>query len=205
MPISTITAVAFKNSFSSQYGDANGQLHSFNYTFADGTTGQANHKQATPPFPVGSSVEYTITKTTEYGNSLKVKKPTDNPQARQPQSTTVAGVPATTVPGVPVPHNGTYFGATVGMAVNNGCQIAMKSCEAGAFDPGSPAFWDAVYHHASRILRLSSLLESGQLAAKPGQRQQPPPPAAEPPTVARPQPGPEGSAFPAGADEDVPF
>lgn len=54
-------------------------LFKFEYEMEDGTILTANHKTDTSPFPIGSEVEYNVTKThPEYGKSGKVSKPGSN-------------------------------------------------------------------------------------------------------------------------------
>jgi hypothetical protein len=60
---------------------------------------------------------------------------------------------------------GAIFGATVGMAVNNACAMALAEWE-NASDAviGTPDYWRRVWEHASAILRIAAVLEKGKLA-----------------------------------------
>lgn len=103
------------------------------------------------------------------------------------------------------------LGQTVGMALKE--SLALVVMAHGGIQDGKPLkdplFWHDVKQCASNIIRLSRSLEKGHLspapwptAAKPESsgRVDPPKPAAKP------QPGPEGSAFPDQVDpEDIPF
>ena len=220
--LARIESVEYVNSFPSDFGDANGKLHAYHYIFDDRIEGTANHKAA-PSWGPGDEVEYTITGEHRGVNKLKVAKPgSGRPPAAQGRAPARSAAPTRSAPS-PARQNapreaGSYLGVTVGMAVNNGVSIALAQSEdpnAGLL-PGSLDFFNEVYHHASRLLRMSATLESGKLAPKPTtqpDREPEPEPEPEPdpePTPAprrqeRPQPGPGGSVAHNPDDEDVPF
>ena len=80
MTLSKVKSVQNNGSFENEYGAPNEQgkklLYKFEYVFEDGIVMTANHKTTTSPFPVGSEVDYEITKEhAEHGKSGKVKKP----------------------------------------------------------------------------------------------------------------------------------
>jgi hypothetical protein len=104
------------------------------------------------------------------------------------------------------------FGATVGSAV----KLAVEMANASGLDHKDAAFWKEVHGHASQIIRIQLVLEAGNLAPRLGTHDLEPEAAPEPLAglsgatagASRPQPGPDGSAFPDTPDElgeDVPF
>ena len=161
MPISTISSITPKGSFESKFGT----MYSFIYVFADGTSGEASHKTANPPFAVGQHAEYTVTGEFKGVAKLKVQRPQDGGAITQPQPTTLAGgVPATTVPGV----HSTYLGVTVGMALNNAALDARAIAGAGNMDlSDDKALSGFIWKRASLYLRAAQALELGKLAPSP--------------------------------------
>ena len=78
--LSKVKSVQGNGSFENQYGaeqpDGKKLLFSYEYEFEDGVCLKANHKTDDYPFPIGSDVEYEITRESEqYGKSGKVSKP----------------------------------------------------------------------------------------------------------------------------------
>jgi len=69
-------AGTFENSYGVDLGNGTKGFYKFEYTMEDGTTLTANHKSQ-DPFKVGEDVEYTITKSNNYGNMGKVSKPSE--------------------------------------------------------------------------------------------------------------------------------
>src|SRR5690606_5329837 len=118
------------------YGDENGQLHAYTYAFDDGVQGEASHKAA-PSWGVGDEVEYTIAGEHRGRNKLKVRLPQagGSPPARQIRAPARAPAPGRSSPppgrqnasGAPA---ATFLGVTVGMAVNNACQLALEEWKA---------------------------------------------------------------------------
>lgn len=122
----------------------------------------------------------------------------------------------------PVGGSGTFpiNGQNVGMAMKEALALTLaahdgKPIKASLADP---LFWSDVKTYASNIIRISRSLESGKLSPPswPLPKKDEPAAAPEPPTTgrdstppaaAKPQPGPEGSAFMEGEGEDlnVPF
>lgn len=201
MPISQVTAITYQN----QWSGSQGIMHTSSVTLSDGVCGTANHKNQAPPYKVGETVEYQITGDFRGVPKLKIGKPQSQGQQggyQQPAQ------PATQPP----MHNAGngqqsgFHGATVGMAINQGCEFA-RSLNKGFDKP-------FIYETASALLRLSQKLEMGLLSPLPGQpapqsHPAPPPPQPSPPPQ-RPRPGPEGSAFPQDShpdfeSSDVPF
>lgn len=216
----TIESVEFVNSFPSQYGDANGQLHSYFYRFSDGAEGEANHKAA-PSWAPGDEVDYTVTGEHNGVNKLKVSKvggqqgrPQEGgnrPPARSGPSGGQRQPPAQQRPAT---GKGVPLGVTVGMALNNAA-LDMRALPAAGFlhDGGLAKKW--LWERASLYLRLSQEFEAGKIAPLPrGEplptdaprsepvRQAAPPPRAQP---ERPRPGPDGAVDTSDADESVPF
>ncbi len=84
--ISKVRGVQGNGHFDGKFG----RMFKFEYEFEDGNIMEANHKTEDGFFPVGTEVEYTITRTHErYGNSGKVQKPQEQqgaPAGAAPQS-----------------------------------------------------------------------------------------------------------------------
>jgi hypothetical protein len=72
--------------------------------------------------------------------------------------------PATPAP-APKPHAPVY-GATVGMAINNACEILSSI----GTDPFSPEFYKQLHQVASDIARVAQMIEAGNLAPTAKQR-----------------------------------
>ena len=82
--LSKVKNVQANGSFENQYGmeqsDGKKLLFKFEYEFEDGVSLTANHQTTASPFPIGSDVEYEITRESEqYGKSGKVSKPEEAP------------------------------------------------------------------------------------------------------------------------------
>jgi hypothetical protein len=71
MKTSKIKSVQANGTFEGNYGT----MYKFEYQMEDGTILVANHKTPEGAFKVGEEVEYEITRTNEYGNQGKVKRP----------------------------------------------------------------------------------------------------------------------------------
>ena len=205
MPISQITSI--EPTQQGGYESAqNGYIYTFIVGFSDGVSGEAGAKNSPPPYAVGDTMEYTITRSDRYRNKIKVQMPKNGQQGGGGQPQRYSPPPAR--PSAPnQAGGGSINGQTIGMAINQACEFARAGGK--GFDK---AF---IYETASSIIRLSQKLESGQLAPLPGQPSPAPQPAPPPPQPQKPRPGPEGSAFqygqsggsaaPGDIDEDVPF
>ena len=69
--VSNVQSVVANGSFDGNFG----KMFKFKYTFTDGTSLDANHKNEAAFWAVGSQIEYEITRTSpQYGNSGKVGK-----------------------------------------------------------------------------------------------------------------------------------
>lgn len=219
--IAVITECRYKNSYPSQYGDENGQLHAYTYAFDDGVEGEASHKAA-PPWGVGDEVEYTIVGEHRGRNKLKVRLPQAGgpPPRAQNRAPARSAVPARTN-AAPARGNASaspgaaFLGVTVGMAVNNACQLALEEWKADDSAQVDSTYWRRVWDHASQILRVAQVLEKGKLAPNPRDNEgtadpEPEPerePQAPPPRQVS-RPGPGGAAFDPNEvddDQDVPF
>lgn len=126
---------------------------------------------------------------------------------------------------------GAVHGMTVGMALNNAVRLITHSAEPLTQEYlDSPEFSKEVHRIASDLIRVSGFLEAGRLAPSAKERADPEAAKREAEVRAaavaeakrkeeeerkareeaerarnRPSAGPEGSAFPPGDDEDVPF
>ena len=80
--ISKVKNVQGNGSYENQYGaeqpDGKKLLFKFDYDFEDGVSLSASHKTNVAPFPIGTEVEYEVTRESDqYGKSGKVSKPQD--------------------------------------------------------------------------------------------------------------------------------
>jgi len=71
MKNSKITALQSNGTWQTKRGDI---MYSFEIQFEDGQVGQCNAKTEEPPYAVGDSVFYEVTRTTNFGDTLKVTK-----------------------------------------------------------------------------------------------------------------------------------
>ena len=174
-----------------------------------------------PKFAPGDLIEITGSglRRTDYNGKAQLALSQSNViSLLQKGAVTAANLPQPVVGSLPPPkwpatpsETRQIFGATVGSAV----KLAVEMASASGLDHKSPEFWKEVHGHASQIIRVQLFLEAGNLAPRLGthdiQPEATPEPVAPPPSVtavaSRPQPGPDGSAFPASSenDEDVPF
>jgi len=113
--------------------------------------------------------------------------------------------------GAPPIDNKGHFpisGQTVGMAMKE--SLALAGMAAGGITRDvlkDPLFWQDVKTYAGNIIRISRSLEAGKLSPPswPTPKREEAPPSK--PAAIKPQPGPDGAAFPpnAGDEDSVPF
>lgn len=230
----TIESVEFVNSFPSQYGDANGNLHAYFYRFSDGAEGEANHKAA-PSWGPGDEVDYEMQGQRNGVNKLKVTKvggQQNRPQGggnRAPARSGPSGGQRQG-PGPQGPQNGgkpsasdyaegqrlSREGQRLGACLNNAALDMRAHFEPAGLgsDEDVKAF---LWSRASLYLRLSQAFEAGKIAPLPrgealpteAPRSEPVRQQAAPPPAARAprsQPVTEREAANQATDpEDVPF
>ena len=141
MKTTKVKAVQGSGSFESQYGTElpNGKklMYTYDYEFEDGVFMQANHKTIPPPFKVGDTVEYEVTRESEqYGKSGKVSKPDMSVYAKST-----------------MPTDDTTQRITVGHAITNAVQIAISV----GFNNMNDLYGDIKYH-AKMILKIGEEL-----------------------------------------------
>lgn len=71
MKNSKITALQANGTWQTKRGDT---MYSFEIQFEDEQTGQCNAKTAEPPYAIGDMVFYEVTRSTNFGDVLKVTK-----------------------------------------------------------------------------------------------------------------------------------
>ena len=143
--LSKVKNVQSNGSFENQYGaeqpDGKKLLFKFEYEFEDGVVLTANHQTTVSPFPIGSDVEYEITRESEqYGKSGKVSKP---------EETSFSGGKS---------KDAYIKGIEVGHAVNNAVNML---CAGLVFDdvPTDANNDNKIYLYAKHIMKISEKLK----------------------------------------------
>ncbi len=149
MPV--ITSLAYKKSWDSKYGDANGKMHTWNIDFDTEDRGEVNTKTDNAPYKVGDTVEIKDKKVTEYGNKYKVGLE----RAEFSKSDRVQGQ---VFKGTDKPNQRADFapqsnGARVGMIVNNACQSLTAQKK--------PLTCKVILEVAEEIEKATKILEKG--------------------------------------------
>lgn len=67
-------------------GNSKTGFYTYEYTFEDGVILKANHKTATPPYPVGTPVDYTVKGENNYGKYGSVGKPKEESPDPNPET-----------------------------------------------------------------------------------------------------------------------
>ena len=142
--ISKVKNVQGNGSFENQYGaeqpDGNKLLFKFDYEFEDGISMMANHKTNISPFPVGTEVEYEVTRESEqFGKSGKVSKPSDFP---------------------PPPKKDDYIkGIEIGHAINNAVNLLCSGTELDVQDK-TGTIEEKIYLYSKKIMLISERLKN---------------------------------------------
>lgn len=203
MPLAQITAITYEN----QWNGSQGIMHTSAVTLSDGVYGTANHKNQTPPYRVGETVEYQITGDFRGVSKLKIGKPqSQGQQGGHPQPQQSSPPPARQNAG-----NGQQSGFINGLN-----KLATLWCycwdktgviaqKVGGLTPEQrQSACASLFIEANKKGLADGPIPSfGQPAPAP--QPAPPPPQQNNPPPQRPRPGPEGSVALDDDNSDIPF